>query len=189
MLPTDSKARKEIPLWTFISTYFPKTFVAMAKLSYLANEKHNPGEPMHWAREKSTDHKDCIARHLLDEERLDEFGIPEAVAAAWRACANAELVLEKLQITGEECGPLPLPEVTEKKLPIIRIKDFDGCALDERFDGLLVQTTGRDYWPLTDEVGEEDDPDAAWTFYYAPDDATYVIADEWIKAGYAEFVE
>lgn len=96
-LPLDSAARKQVPLWTFLSTYFPKTFVAMTQLSYAANEKHNPGQSMHWAREKSADHKDCILRHLLDEERVDpETGQPEAVAAAWRACANAELVIERL---------------------------------------------------------------------------------------------
>lgn len=97
LLPLDSKERKEVPLWTFIRTYFPKTFIAMARLSFKANEKHNPGQPMHWAREKSSDHKDCAMRHWFDEERIDpETGEPEAVAAAWRACANAEQVLDRL---------------------------------------------------------------------------------------------
>lgn len=96
-LPLDSAERKATPLFTFLNTYFPDAFVSLARLSFKANEKHNPGEPMHWAREKSTDHKDCILRHLLDEERIDpETDEPEAVAAAWRALANAQLVLEKL---------------------------------------------------------------------------------------------
>ena len=97
-LPLDSAARKKVPVWTFINTYFPDVIIAMAALSYAANEKHNPGQPLHWSREKSGDHKDCLLRHLFDEERIDpETGQPEAVAAAWRACANAQLVIEKLR--------------------------------------------------------------------------------------------
>lgn len=100
-LPLDGKARKEIPLWSFIEGYFPDAIIALASLSFKANAKHNPGQPMHWSREKSSDHKDCILRHLLDEERIDpETGWPEAVAAAWRACANAQLVIERMRAAG-----------------------------------------------------------------------------------------
>lgn len=101
-LPLDSKERKEVPLFTFLNEYFPDAFIAVTRLSHKANEKHNPGEPMHWAREKSQDHKDCILRHLMDEERIDpETGEPEAVAAFWRAGANAQLVIEKLRREGK----------------------------------------------------------------------------------------
>lgn len=100
-LPQNSKLRKEIPLFTFLSEYFPDVFVAMASLSFKANEKHNPGQPMHWSREKSADHKDCAIRHFLDEEHIDPAtGWPEAVAAAWRACANAQLVIERMRKEG-----------------------------------------------------------------------------------------
>jgi hypothetical protein len=110
VLPLDSAERKEVPLWTFLSGYFPKTFVAMTRLSFKANEKHNPGQPMHWSREKSSDHKDCILRHLLDEERIDpETGQPEAVAAAWRACANAELVIERIAARTLGAVPVAVP--------------------------------------------------------------------------------
>ena len=101
ILPLDPKERKEVPLWTVISQYFPKAMVGVARVSFRANERHNPGQPMHWSREKSSDHKDCIVRHLLDEERIDpETGQPEAVQAAWRALANAELIIERLQAKG-----------------------------------------------------------------------------------------
>lgn len=110
-LPLDSKARKEIPIWTFIAEYFPDVIIAMASLSYKANEKHNPGQPMHWSRNKSGDHKDCIVRHLFDDERIDpETGECEAVAAAWRACANAQIVIERLRArTADDVAPLPVP--------------------------------------------------------------------------------
>lgn len=109
ILPADSVERKKIPLFSGSLSYFPRAFAALAKVCYIGNEKHNPGQQLHWAREKSADHTDCILRHLLDahEETAvspcgaklgiaiePKTGIPEAVFAAWRALAHAELVLE-----------------------------------------------------------------------------------------------
>lgn len=95
-LPTDSAARKAIPLGTFLLTYFPDAFVAMARLSAVANDKHNPNEPMHWSREKSTDHLDCLMRHLMEHDKVDpEDSELHIVKVAWRACAMAQLALEK----------------------------------------------------------------------------------------------
>jgi hypothetical protein len=94
--PTDSERRKRTPIYSGVLKYFPRTMVAMARLSWAGNEKHNPGQPLHWSRSKSADHKDCAVRHLMTDEELDtETNELHAVAAAWRACANCELVLEK----------------------------------------------------------------------------------------------
>ena len=100
MLPTDSKARKDIPLARGCLDYFPLAIAAVAELSRAGNDKHNPGQPLHWSREKSSDHADCAARHLIDMgpewDKIDpEFGSLHAVALVWRACAVAELTLEK----------------------------------------------------------------------------------------------
>jgi hypothetical protein len=76
-------------------SYFPDALAAVARLCLKANDKHNPGEPMHWARGKSTDQLDCIARHSLTPGDLDEFGELEAVAMAWRALAALQLAEEK----------------------------------------------------------------------------------------------
>jgi hypothetical protein len=71
----------------------------VAKLSKLGNDKHNPGEPLNWSREKSTDHGDCIVRHQLEAEKLDpDTGLLHAAAVAWRAMAQLEVLLEKADV-------------------------------------------------------------------------------------------
>jgi hypothetical protein len=94
-LPTDSKARKETPICTGVLDYFPKALAEIARLSKAGNDKHNPGQPLHWAREKSTDHADCIIRHMLERGSVDEFGFLHEVSVAWRALAQLEVALEK----------------------------------------------------------------------------------------------
>src|ERR1017187_2483933 len=70
-LPTVSAARKKIPLATGCIDYFPDALAAVAELSYIGNDKHNPGEPLHWARGKSNDHPDCLMRHFVDRWKMD----------------------------------------------------------------------------------------------------------------------
>lgn len=95
-LPTDSKARKAIPLQNGCYDYFPDALAAVAMLSQAGNDKHNPGEPLHWSREKSSDHADCIARHQQERGKIDpEDGFLHDVKVAWRALAQAQLALEK----------------------------------------------------------------------------------------------
>jgi len=93
-LPTDKQARKETPLYSGLLMYFPKACAAVAQLSYAANEQHNPGEPMYWAREKSNDHPDCLMRHLIEAGTTDDDGQPHTAKVAWRAMAMLELELE-----------------------------------------------------------------------------------------------
>ena len=97
VLPTDSAARKQIPLYSGLMKYFPRALAAVAHVSYVGNEKHNPGQPLHWARGKSTDQEDCIMRHLMDHmcDPIDhEDGTHHAAKLAWRALALLELTLE-----------------------------------------------------------------------------------------------
>ena len=94
-LPTESKARKGIPLARGCLDYFPKALAAVARLSQKGNDKHNPGEPLHWSREKSSDHADCIMRHLVDRGQVDpEDGFLHDAKVAWRALAMLELAIE-----------------------------------------------------------------------------------------------
>lgn len=100
-LPAESKARKNVPLARGCLDYFPDALAAVAELSQKGNDKHNPGEPLHWSREKSSDHADCIVRHLVDRGTVDaEDGILHDVKVAWRALALAQLALEKRQRAG-----------------------------------------------------------------------------------------
>jgi hypothetical protein len=94
VLPTEPVDRKRIPLYSGVLRYFPDALVAVAECSQDGNGQHNPGEPLHWAREKSADHHDCIARHLLDVGSRDERGIRHSARLAWRALAALQLEIE-----------------------------------------------------------------------------------------------
>jgi hypothetical protein len=93
--PDDSAARKATPVFSGVLMYFPDAIAEVAKLSKMANDKHNPGEPMHWSRDKSKDHADSCVRHLMTPRAIDEFGLIHAVSAAWRALANLQIIIEE----------------------------------------------------------------------------------------------
>jgi hypothetical protein len=94
LLPTDAKERKEIPLASGLFDYFPSALIEVAKVSFKGNQQHNPGEPLHWSREKSTDHPDTMLRHFMERGTLDTDGTRHSVKLVWRALAMAQLELE-----------------------------------------------------------------------------------------------
>lgn len=94
-LPTGAAERKAIPIVRGCLDYFPASIAAVAELSRVGNEQHNPGEPMHHARGKSTDHADCIVRHLMDRGTIDTDGIRHSTKVAWRALALLQEELER----------------------------------------------------------------------------------------------
>jgi hypothetical protein len=102
-LPIDSEARKNIPLCTGLLDYFPAALAAVAHVSKVGNDKHNPGEPLHHARGKSMDHADCIMRHHVERGTIDPVsGLRHSAFLAWRALAQLQEELER-----EEGAPLP----------------------------------------------------------------------------------
>lgn len=105
-LPTDSAERKEYPMLSGCLKYFPAALAGIARISKLGNDKHNPGQPLHHARGKSTDHGDCIIRHLTDTEDLlaaqargalvtQEQILTEVNQLAWRVLAYSQELHEK----------------------------------------------------------------------------------------------
>jgi hypothetical protein len=91
-----SEQRKEYPLISGCLDYFRDALLAVAHVSYKGNEKHNPGQPVHWARGKSTDELDALGRHIGCREDIDpEIGIEEAGQMCWRALAYYQKLLEK----------------------------------------------------------------------------------------------
>lgn len=94
LLPDDKTARKALPITTGVIDYFPRALAAIAAVSVAGNQQHNPGEPLHWAKEKSTDHADCIARHLIDRGKIDTDGGRHSAKLAWRALALLEIEME-----------------------------------------------------------------------------------------------
>lgn len=96
MLPVDSQERKNTPICTGVLDYFPLALAAVARLSKMGNDKHNPGQPLHWSRNKSSDHADCIAKHLVDRGIVDpDTNLSHSVALAWRALALLEVEEEQ----------------------------------------------------------------------------------------------
>lgn len=96
MLPIDSAARKGIPVTTGVLDYFPDAIAEIAEVSRIGNDKHNPGQPLHWSREKSDDHADCIGRHLLERGTIDTVtGVRHSAQLAWRALALLQIEIEQ----------------------------------------------------------------------------------------------
>jgi hypothetical protein len=94
-MPTEAKERKKIPLWSGLFKYFPDALIEVAKLSYIGNEQHNLGEPLHWAREKSRDQEDTLLRHLMQSGEIDVDSVRHSTKLVWRALAILQLELEE----------------------------------------------------------------------------------------------
>ena len=98
-LPRDPKERKNYPICTGVLDYFPDAIAEVARVSKLGNDQHNPGQSLHWAREKSSDHADCVARHLIERGKLDTDGTRHSAKLAWRALAMLQLEIEAIEST------------------------------------------------------------------------------------------
>lgn len=91
-----SAERKATPVHAGCLLYFPDAIAAVARLSQKGNDKHNPGEPLHWNRGKSNDHAECIVRHSLTPDDIDlEMQESHRVMIAWRALADLQIAEEK----------------------------------------------------------------------------------------------
>lgn len=97
-LPHDSAERKTYPLLRGLLDYFPAALAAVSHHSHMGNEKHNPGQPVHWARGKSADHLDAALRHIMERD---------LEGAAWRILAALQMQLEA------EGAPKPVGAVDE----------------------------------------------------------------------------
>jgi hypothetical protein len=94
--------RKDYPVFSGVLKYFPLAIMEVAKISKMGNDKHNPGEPLHWDRSKSTDELDALSRHLIDvamgednpAKKFDSDGALHSARVAWRALANLQKELE-----------------------------------------------------------------------------------------------
>lgn len=126
-LPIDPKERKGIPIVTGVLDYFPLAIVEVARVSKAGNDQHNPGEPLHWDRSKSTDHADCAVRHLLDRGKFDGDGQRHSAKAAWRALA---LLQEELEAEQNKKSPEVSPGRQEQAM----------SSYDTKTDSKMVTT-------------------------------------------------
>lgn len=132
----DYKGRKNIPIYFFLTRYFPKALVEVTKVCVAGNAQHNPElalTDINWSRGKSTDQLNTAIRHLMDHAIDGPFDQepPEVLAAigdeqpgtyhlakaAWRVLAALELEIERQEANrtaGPDHGDGP---VTEGFLP------------------------------------------------------------------------
>ncbi len=117
-MANDSALRKNSPVFSGVMMYFPDALIAISQHSKAGNEKHNPGQPLHWAKDKSKDQADCISRHLIDigpnwDAIDEETGSFHAVALAWRSLALLQTLLERKKEPTKETPkyikPTPTP--------------------------------------------------------------------------------
>jgi hypothetical protein len=91
-----AEERKTYPLYSGVTAYFRDALYRVAHVSWVGNNQHNPGQSLHWARGKSTDQLDCIARHLgeVDYDDMSDTAEAALAAVAWRALAALQIYLE-----------------------------------------------------------------------------------------------
>ena|SRR5271155_3451338 len=113
LFPDNDKARKMLPIWKYLTRYFPKAHREVTKVCVVNNVRYNPDrEPadINWARGKSPDQLGSAARHMLEaavDGKVFETVPPEIAAltgiekvyvlaeAMWRIGAELELTIER----------------------------------------------------------------------------------------------
>lgn len=128
-LPTEAPARKAVPLATGVLDYFPDALAEVARVSKAGNDQHNPGQPLHWDKSKSTDHADCLLRHLAERETFDSDGMRHTAKVAWRALALLQTELER--------DPQPEEDQAEQS------NERPDLATSEDLRALMVSKNGR----------------------------------------------
>ena len=89
-------SRKQRPVYSGLLKYFPDAIMEVARCSWAGNQQHHPDKPLHWDRDKSNDHLDALARHLIDHSTspIDEDGVLHLSKVCWRALAALQIYLE-----------------------------------------------------------------------------------------------
>lgn len=104
-LPQDPTARKQIPIYSGFVRYFPAAIAGAAAVSQMAMKQHKLPALGH-DRTKSTDHTDCVPRHMMDVEDLIaaydrgekvdvNLILLEASSAVWRVSAWSQMLHER----------------------------------------------------------------------------------------------
>lgn len=164
-LPKDPKARKETPIFRGLFCYFPDALAEVARVSFVGNEQHNPGEPMHWAKEKSTDEPDAMLRHMLDEAAepggKDTDGLRHLAKVAWRALAQLQRAIEAEAGDIQAASPWPPPAPKPPPVPdVVPTGSESEWISAEALSGLLsvgeaVEARHRDHTPWLPGVIED----------------------------------
>lgn len=138
-IPEFDADRKSLPLFRFLTTYFPLAWVEMTKVSVVNNARYSPDrEPadISWNRAKSRDQLGSAMRHIfdyaVDGKRTEpvaaaiarQTGIHETrvlAAAAWRICAalqeDAELAIGNKLAQEEKREAVEAPHEGNRLIP------------------------------------------------------------------------
>lgn len=122
-LPEEADERNRYPMADGLIDYFPNALAAVSEVSRIGNEQHNPGEALHWARGKSTDHANKVIRHLVDRGKKDKRGVRHSARMAWRALALLQEELER-----EEGVPMPRNAIPSNAGSAIDLAQPDAAA-------------------------------------------------------------
>lgn len=116
-MSNEAQFRKGCPIFSGVVAYFPDALTAVARVSQVGNDQHNPGQPLHWDRSKSKDELDALTRHLKDRASgliFDTDRQRHLAKVAWRALA----ALQK-EIEGDD-GLLEAPDFYPEETPPMR---------------------------------------------------------------------
>jgi len=113
LFPEDDKARKMVPLFAYLTRYFPKAHREVTKVCVVNNVRYNPDRApadINWARGKSPDQLGSALRHMMEREvdgKVFETVPPDVAKltgiervyvlaeAMWRLGAALELEIEQ----------------------------------------------------------------------------------------------
>lgn len=87
--------RKQRPVYNGVLKYFPDALLEVAYVSWVGNEQHNKGEPMHWDKTKSIGTGDEIIRHLMSKDKYDTDGVLHLAKVCWRSLELLQRELDK----------------------------------------------------------------------------------------------
>ena len=91
----EGTTNKDFPVYGGVMRYFPLALKEVARISVQGNKQHNDDVSfLYWDRNKSNDHADALARHLMNAGYRDDDGMLHTAKVAWRALALLQLELE-----------------------------------------------------------------------------------------------
>lgn len=157
--------RKAQPVASGVLAYFPDALRVVANTSKVGNDQHNPGEPLGWRKEKSSDEADALLRHLSDHlagETRDDDGVLHLGKVAWRALALLQRFLDANPEQRDNAHIPAAPPVP---------KAYGDMTLDEKAAFVLAKS--REKYP--DSVVVTDDPEIREIGREAP--TAYRVAD------------
>lgn len=130
LFPSGAEDRNKLPIAALFD-YFPLAMIEIAKVIQLGNDQHNPGQPVHWAREKSVDHGNKMLRHYMERGTVDTDGARHSGKMAWRALALLETELELAQgydavaEAQAEADKLAEAEAAQRRCPHLFLRSND----------------------------------------------------------------